>query len=123
MSEDKSTRVFQMDADTALRFFELVEVLVKRGFEDTIELRTELLNYLAETGHMDRVYDTRRDKEQIIKDFRKQGFRVHEPCKNEYQCASCDRACNAADPGAFSTDGIYLCGKCCDLINEDIWDD
>lgn len=74
--KEKVTRIFQMTADTALAFFEIVGNLKKQGYKDSPEMRTRVLNSLAKAGKMDRVYDTKRTEDEVVKGFKAQGFKI-----------------------------------------------
>jgi len=74
--KEKVTKVFEMTPDVAMKFFEVVKELTDQGVPDSKELRMEILSYLANNGYMNRVFETKRTKEQITEDFKKQGFKV-----------------------------------------------
>jgi len=81
--KEKITRIFQMDLDTLELFFDTVTKMVALGYKDTKELRMEIMNELLRQGKMERAYETKRTKEQVIKDFRKQGFNVKDYTKRD----------------------------------------
>jgi len=72
-----------MDLDTLELFFDTVTKMVALGYKDTKELRMEIMNELLRQGKMERAYETKRTKEQVIKDFRKQGFNVKDYTKRD----------------------------------------
>jgi hypothetical protein len=74
--KEKVTRVFEMTADTALTFFEIVKEVTGAGIPDSEELRITILNLMAEYGHLNRVYDTKRTTDEIVSDFKRHGFKI-----------------------------------------------
>lgn len=81
--EEKVTRIFEMSAEVAELFFIIVKELTDRGIEDSEELRIQILSYLAKQGGMERVYETKRTKEQFIVDMQNKGFKIHDATGGE----------------------------------------
>jgi len=76
--EKKITRVFQMSANTAETFFWIVKWSTDHGVEDTVKLRKYILDWLMQNEQMQRVVDTKRSEEQIVSDYKQQGYNIQD---------------------------------------------
>lgn len=65
-----------MSPETGMEFFKRIKYLTDRGFEDSVKLRTSILNQLAKEGKMSTVFETERSHDQIVADYRKQGLNI-----------------------------------------------